>query len=372
MKRFAFWLSLIFVSLLDANDKAHTFAPNSACKDCHPKIYDEYTASQHQHSTIFKDPIHASVWQKHPQHLKKQQYGCGKCHTPASNNLDAMITKGQKALPDADNATQNEGISCAYCHRIKSMELHAKSNTNVIDEKEKRYYGTLRSHIDSPYHEIATEGNEHMASGNVCVGCHSHKRNKWGLNVCSTNIDNELDGANCVSCHMPQVEGSISSLNETKKHAFHGFPGSHSHAGMLAKYIDISMIRNINDFIINIDNRTSHALLLHPLRLAVLNVTVIRDGKRTELSPVHFARVIGKDGKPAMPWVADKEIENSMIQHNEKRAVTFDHKLKKGDSVEAVLGYYLVNPKVIAQLKLQEYKPATELNILKSTSFTVE
>ena len=40
----------------------------------------------------------------------------------------------------------------------------------------------------------------------------------------------------------------------------------------------------INDFIINIDNRTSHALLLHPLRTAVLKVTVTRDNKTIKLN----------------------------------------------------------------------------------------
>ena len=51
---------------------------------------------------------------------------------------------------------------------------------------------------------------------NVYIGCHSHKKNKYNINVCSTNIDNELDSANCVSCHMPKVKGSVSNMHETK------------------------------------------------------------------------------------------------------------------------------------------------------------
>jgi hypothetical protein len=368
-------LNLICVTIaagtLLANDKAHSYAPNSACQACHPAIYEEYTASQHNNSTVFKDPIHASVWKNHPKNLKMKQYGCGKCHTPAADNLDAMLTKGQTALPDPKNATQNDGIACAYCHRIKSIEHHAKTNTNVIDPQEKRYYGTLRSHIDSPFHAIATEGNAHMANGNVCIGCHSHKKNKWGLNVCSTNIANELDGANCVSCHMPQVKGSVSVMRETESHAFHGFPGTHSHSDMLADHIDLSLVRNIDHFIVNIDNRTSHALLLHPLRRAVLKVRVERGGKTTGLPDEVFERVIGKNGKPAMPWAADSEVKNTMIGHNEKRAVTYAFKLQEGDRVEAVLGYYLVNPQVVAKLGLSNDKAATDFHILKTKGFTV-
>jgi hypothetical protein len=223
----------------------------------------------------------------------------------------------------------------------------------------------------SPFHAIATKGNDHMANGNVCIGCHSHKKNKWGLNVCSTNIANEMDGANCVSCHMPQVEGSVSVLNETKSHAFHGFPGSHSNSKMLERYIDLSIVRNIDDFIINIDNRTSHALMLHPLRLVKLKVRVLRDGETIALEDTVFARVIGKDGKPAMPWAADSEVMNTMIQHNEKRSVGFGFGLQKGDRVEAVLGYYLVNPKVVGKLGLENDKTATTFHTLKRATFEI-
>ena len=38
------------------------------------------------------------------------------------------------------------------------------------------------------------------------------------------------------------------------------------------------MVRDIDRFTVNVDNQTSHALLLHPLRLAVLKVKVRRGG----------------------------------------------------------------------------------------------
>ncbi|MCD6173097.1 MAG: hypothetical protein J7J96_04800 [Sulfurimonas sp.] len=369
MKYFLFLA--LSLSYLFSNNAVHTFAPSSDCKECHTKIYDEYYTSMHANSTPQKDPIHGSVWGMHPKNLKFEQYTCGKCHTPTANNLDDMLTKGKKALPMANNETHQTGISCAYCHRIKSIELHSKpSNTNIISKQEKNYYGTLKDNIDSPYHGIITEGNEHMANGNVCIGCHSHKKNKRGLNVCSTNIKNEMDGANCVSCHMPKVEGSISELHKTKKHSFHGFAGAHFHSNMLTKYVDISLLREINDFIINIDNRTSHALLLHPLRMAVLKVSVTRKNKTIKLKDEVFVRVIGHNGKPAMPWKASKTLKDTMIQANEKRVVKYDFKLKKNDKVNVVLGWYLVNPKALKSLKLQDKKIATEFHEFKKKSFS--
>ncbi len=356
---------------LSANDTVHKFAKSEDCKACHSSIYDEFYGSMHANSTPQKDPIHNAVWRDHPQNKKAERYGCGKCHTPGADDLDKMLTKGKKALPDQQNETHQAGISCAYCHRIESIELHSTpSNTNIIAKEEKKYFATLKEHVDSPYHAIETEGNAHMQNGNVCIGCHSHKRNKWGLNVCSTNIDNEMDGTNCVSCHMPKVDGSVSEFKDTKVHAFHGFAGSHSNSEMLEKYVDLLVQKSDKDFTVTIDNHTTHALLLHPLRLAVLKVSVTRDGKTIQLKDEEFARVIGKDGKPAMPWVADTTLKDTMIQANEKRDVKYDYVIEKGDSVEVILGYYLVNPQVIKSLKLQDEKIATDFHEFKKQLFT--
>jgi hypothetical protein len=352
-----------------ANDGVHTFAPSSDCKECHPKIYEEFSSSMHANSTPQKDPIHKSVWDLHPKKNKFNRYECGKCHTPAADDLDKMLSKDETAMPMAENETHQAGISCAYCHRIQSIEHHPISNTNIMTKTPKNYFGNLMEHMESPYHGIISKGNEHMKNGNVCIGCHSHKMNKHGLNVCSTNIDNQLDGANCVSCHMPKVDGSVSKLYETKQHTFHGFAGSHFHSDMLEKYVDISLLRQIDNFVVNIDNRSSHALLLHPLRVAVLKVIVHRGSKIEDMKPQIFARVIGKDGKPAMPWAADSEIQNNMIQANEKRAIKYNFELQKGDIVDVTLGWYLVNPKVVKKLNLQNEEVATKFNVFKKQRF---
>ncbi len=357
------------LSLLNANDMTHNFSPSEDCKECHVTIYKEFKDSMHANSTPQKDSIHNSVWKQHPQNLKQNRYGCGKCHTPAADNLNDMKRKGAKAPPSMNNPTHQAGISCAYCHRIESIELHKKHNTNIISTTEKKYFGNLKENIDSPYHAIATEGNEHMANGNVCIGCHSHKMNKHGLNVCSTNIDNELDGANCVSCHMPKVKGSVSNMKERKEHSFHGFAGSHFHSDMLTQYVDISILREINKFIINIDNRTSHALLLHPLRTAVLKVNIIRGDQTIKLKDEVFVRVIGHEGKPAMPWLASTTLEDTMMQANDKRSVRYDFQIKTGDKVDVVLGWFLVNPKAIKTLGLEKEKIATEFIEFKKEQF---
>ncbi len=366
----ALYLFFFMLSSLFANDGVHNFAPSSECKECHTQIYTEFYGSMHANATPDKDPIHNAVWSKHPINTKFERYVCGKCHTPAADNLDKMLTKGQKAMPDVNNPTHQEAISCAYCHRIEAIEKHPQSNTNIINKTPNSYYGNSQMGPDSPYHKIITSGNEHMQNGNVCIGCHSHKMNKNKLNVCSTNVSNEMDGANCVSCHMPKVKGSMSSISDTKTHSFHGFAGTHLHSEMLREYVDISILRNIDNFIVNIDNRSSHALLLHPLRVGVLKISVQRDKKSIELDKEIFVRIIGKDSKPAMPWIADSVIKDTMIKANEKRAVKRDFKLQNGDRVDVVLGWFLVNPKAVKKLGLENEKSATKFHLFKKQSFT--
>ena len=110
--------------------------------------------------------------------------------------------------------------------------------------------------------------------------------------------------------------------------------------------------------------------MLHPMRMVVLKTTVLRDGQTIPLKDEIFVRVIGKDGKPAMPWAADTTLKDTMIQHLETRKVAYDFVLKTGDSVEAVLGYYLVNPQAVENLGLEQYEPATKFYILKERRFT--
>lgn len=49
------FLLLLFIATLNANDKAHSFAPSEDCKQCHNSIYQEFSASMHTHSTPQKD-----------------------------------------------------------------------------------------------------------------------------------------------------------------------------------------------------------------------------------------------------------------------------------------------------------------------------
>ena len=366
-------LLLILISMSQAKME---FATNNECQSCHTEIYKEFSRSMHGNSASFQDPIHEAVWDRHPKNKKVKKYVCGKCHTPAADNLSSMLLKGKagtgvKALPDAANPTHREAISCSYCHRIDSVKHGKSANKNVISKKEKHYFGTMKNSLKSGFHTVSST-NKNFQNGNICMGCHSHKVNKAGLNVCSTNDKNELKGANCVSCHMPQVKGSVSTQRATQTHAFHAFPGAHNNQEMLAKYIDIEILKNINTFVIAVNNKSPHEMLLHPLRLSQLHVVIIRNGEKIKMKPHNFVRIIGNNGEETPPWIANTVVKNTMIHGYEKRLVKYKVKLVKGDKVMVHLGHFLVKPKALKKLGLDKTAVARKFYTLKKQTFIIK
>ncbi|AKF25609.1 hypothetical protein YH65_09620 [Sulfurovum lithotrophicum] len=357
---------------------------NTTCKKCHPIITEEYQSSMHSRASIFKDPVHKAVWDKHPDKAKGH-YKCAKCHTPSDHALMAGKTKL------TDNAVQeNEPISCQQCHRIQSIEKHAKANKNVMSKKEKYFFsadpkrkgkeiefkeesslfGLMTKTVGSPYHKI-DYGNENFYNGNVCMGCHSHKQNGKGFTVCDLEVKQNDSKETCITCHMPKVKGTFVNLKDSKTHAFHGVNIHKITPELLSKYIKLSLNKEANGFSVTVKNEATHTLFPQPLRLNQLRINIERDGKTIELKPVNFMRVIGTNGKPSMPWLATEVLKDTTIKAHETRKVTFDTALQKGDSVVVKFGYYIANPKAAKKLGIQD-PYATEFIILTKKRFEIE
>ncbi|MRI83638.1 MAG: hypothetical protein C6I00_04380 [Nitratiruptor sp.] len=356
------WIFLFAATLLLAGN----FAPNESCKSCHPLIWEEYQGSMHAKATIFKDPIHKGVWEHHPAR-KKGAYKCAHCHTPAADNLKELVAPNGIG-PDPKNQSQQDAVACAYCHRIQAIHKGDPINRNIISPKPRVYFGSRQEHIPSPFHGIDTS-NPNFLKGNVCMGCHSHKRNKFGLNVCSTDPNGEIENANCVSCHMPQVPGSVSTLKERPTHAFHGFPGAHFHQEMLQDYLEIEFLPHLKGFEVALNSKLPHAFLLHPARVAFVDVTITRGDRQIFHDRKKLVRIIGANGRPTPPWLAREVVKDTMLQPNEKRIFKYDIPLEKGDRVVVRLGYRLVKPPLAKKLGIQD-PMATKPIIFKEATFT--
>ena len=348
-------------------------ASSHTCKTCHPAIYKEYSSSIHANSSIYNDKIFNAVWSKHP--LKKEgKFKCAKCHTPN----DKALLAGNSKL-EANHIQKTEPISCQNCHQIKNIHKGKFTNENVYLKKEKYFYsanpdkkgqkiifkktsslfGLLKSTTGSPYHDI-DYSNENYYNGNSCLGCHSHKKIENGFEVCSLEVKTKKSSKQtCTTCHMPKTLGSFVNLKNSINHASHSVSLRGDSYKLLAKYIDLNISKSNNSAKITIKNQANHALFVHPLRLGQLRVSI--NGKVVKI--INFHRVIGKDGKPSMPWLADSVIKDTTIKAFETK--TIDIPINKDDKIEATLGYYLANPKAAKKLGITD-KKLLKFRVLKS------
>ncbi len=379
MKLFIIVALFLIVSL-----EASKVAENQTCKACHPKIYKEYTTSMHHKASIYNDVVHKAVWDKHPL-KKKNSYKCAKCHTPSDKELIANNGKLK------ENYTQlNEPISCQHCHKIESIEKHKKSNKNILTKKDKTFFsadsqrkgqkiefkeessffGLFTKTVGSPYHDI-DYSNEGYYTGEVCMGCHSHKQNSKDFMICDLEVKKGDSKDTCISCHMPKVKGILANQKSIRKHRFHGATALVAKPDMLSRYIKLSLDnKNNKGFNISLKNMAIHTLVPHPLRVGKLKVSIVRDSKVIKLEDKIFVRVIGTGGKPSFPWLADEVIKDNSIKALEKRTLKYDTPLKKGDEVIVEFGYHIVNPKIAKKLNIKD-EMVTKFTILKKEKFGI-
>ena len=378
-------LLLTFIGSMYCNTQYET---SKTCKGCHPTIYGEFYESAHRKSSIYEDAIHKAIWDKHPDKAKNK-YTCNECHTPSDGRITDALANEQNAMPQEDIAQTQEAISCVYCHSITDIKKHAtpydesiltkenkmiyaanKNNRNgkIMFKEESSFFGMIKKTSGSPFHNI-DYSNKGFYTGQMCMGCHSHFENSHGQNVCTVeNSGASNEEQNCITCHMPQVKGSATTIKITKKHTYHGFVGSRNKPEMLAKYLVFEFDQTSNGFSITLTNLATHNLLLHPLRLGKLNIRL----NSKKLKSIPFMRILGANNKPAMPWAATTVYKDTMLKAGESRTINYDVKVKAGDMVEVEFGFYLVNPKMIKKLNLQNSKEATQFKILKTEFYTIK
>jgi len=347
-----------------------------SCKKCHPTIAQEFESSMHKKSSIYDDKVHKAVWDKHPAKAKGN-YKCAKCHTPGAK------TKEQS----------HAGITCVSCHTITSVEKHTKSNKNIYTDKQKTFYSAEKGKenvklvykkttswwgnkttIGSAYHDIDYT-NKDFYNGNICMGCHSHKQNSHKFAVCTTDdksVTADKTKDNCITCHMPKIDGSATTVRISKQHTFHGFAGSVVRPDMLKKYVELEFKQGSNGFEISVENKAPHNFMTHPLRVVQLRATILRGQKHIALKTETFVKIIGTNGKASMPWLATEVVKDTMLKANETRTIKYTDALQSGDVLEVKFGYYIVNQKALKKLDLDGEEELKQFTVLKSHDFNVK
>ncbi len=368
----AWWLLLTGVLLLQANiydiptEKSIAvkgkFARNKKCVRCHLDIYKEFKHSAHHLSNILNNEAHKAMWQSNPL-SQKQKYLCARCHAPATETIDTVIT-GDTPVQEGDRSV-DDGIGCAFCHRIKGLHPTDKGDHYIISEKKRFYFGGRQSRQKSDFHKIDSN-NSAFTSGAICFGCHAHHKKEKLLisnptkegyaNFCvfshvDANVTQTAQNRpqeNCITCHMPMLEGSFTDRYTTPTHRSHRFLGLRNRFEGVERYLDLHLGLDDGKLTVLLQNRMPHALILHPTRLFKLQLFA----DDTLLYEKIFEKESGQ--KDIRPFVWLKE--NIDYPNNLKAKSSFSHTLhftKSAGEIKAVLGYYLIKPQIAGRIGLQ-------------------
>ena len=346
---------LIGISLYSST----SYPSSESCNECHENIYREHTASMHHNSSLFKDEVHAKV----KEATSKDSYKCAICHMPAATNLRSIMS-GEKQ-PDANDYRQTDGVSCFYCHQISKIydsKAHKINFSNYKGDNKPVVFGNLKKPYESNEHE--SQDNEIYKNSEVCMGCHSHKQNAKGFEVCNTK--NQYDKtSDCIGCHMTRTAGTVDKQNKgmRKDYASHNFLGVHSEE-MVKKAVKLELSYKDSVLELTINNRMGHSIITHPMRLKFVKTTITRDKQviwsNFNESPIEDTEasfiILFKDadGKTSMPSDAVEYKLNRNLKASQTKIIKYKvPKLQKGDEIKSVWISYIVNPKIAKKLDIK-------------------
>ena len=365
-------LFLLLIMALEAK-----YLESQSCKECHEDIYSEHASSMHHKSSIFGDEIHKKV-----QELSgDNNYACALCHMPSTKNLSAMIRGIEQ--PDPNDKRQSDGVSCFYCHQISKVH-HAKTQninfSSATNDEKPTMFGNLNNPDTSDKHNM--EHNEIYKNSEVCMGCHSHKENSHGFEVCNTKDQNNAR-SDCIGCHMPKTSGGNEKFNKRGRDQYstHKFLGIRSDE-MVKKSVKLELTYKNDTIELTIINKMGHSIITHPMRLKFAKTVVIRvkkviwsNFKETPIEDKEATFIVAfrdSEDKPSMPHTAvGYKIDQNLKAMSSKVIKYSIANLQKGDEIETTWISYVINPQIAKKLDINT-KEATREYIGKKESIIIK
>ncbi|HMU53580.1 MAG TPA: multiheme c-type cytochrome [Nitrospira sp.] len=197
------------------------FIRSEDCKQCHDRHYEEWKGAREQtpdlktfgrvdaallHGTSMESPVFRTVlglWiQTNPTADERKR--CLSCHVPSTTvfpqHAEKMVTQVLAGKP------QIEGIGCASCHLIKSVQTTVAPPPTFVIEPDKTMYGPYADPEENLVHPAMQ--SELYRGANFCASCHFDKVK----DVTQKNLPGEiLQGTICQDCHMEPSTGSSTS-----------------------------------------------------------------------------------------------------------------------------------------------------------------
>jgi len=353
-------MKLLYIFLLLSSVLYAKYLSNKSCKECHEDIYYEYQGSYHA-KTYFNDELHRKVANK----ANSKTYDCAVCHMPASPNLKELVNG--EAQPNEHKVQEHDAISCIYCHQIAYVKKSHEHNINIEAKSVEGYkpnmYGSLENPDDSDKHAML---NNPIYDKNVCLGCHSHKRNKNDVLIFQAMQENQ-DATECIKCHMPLIAGGPEKNNKRGRlqHHSHTFAGIHS-LEMMKQAVKIDVTTQKNKLLVTIENKMPHPLIIQAARLKYLDIKIIRNGKviwkNFKKSPLedkqgafHIEFLDDKNNEVIIPSFATKRGFVNNLKAKETKTLTYNTPtIKKGDTISVELYVVLAKPNCTKVINLDD------------------
>lgn len=209
-----------------------------ACKECHPRHYEEWAGSLHAYSS--DDPYFRALNALGQDATDGALGGlCVGCHAPTAVREGATVDG-----LNLDEVPQHlKGITCHYCHTVDSVEnLH---NNGLVLAGDGVMLGGIGDPVDTPAHlsdySQLLDGRSNESS-ELCGGCHDvvlpngvHLERtylEWDESFYA-DVDQATGwpaqwGQRCNSCHLPGEDGPIADADDARadrRHHDHRMPG---------------------------------------------------------------------------------------------------------------------------------------------------
>jgi hypothetical protein len=182
------------------------------CKDCHPKHYDQWSASMHAYAT--EDPVFQAM-NRRGQEETNGALGdfCVQCHAPmALVEPNAFPTEGMTKFSNPEALPKHlQGVTCYFCHNATGVGTdHFNGNITVPNDDVMR--AAIRDPIEPSTHKVAFSSFHNARSPDsslMCGSCHDIV-NPLGLHLertfeeYSQSIHSEVNFSfqSCQDCHM--------------------------------------------------------------------------------------------------------------------------------------------------------------------------
>lgn len=197
------------------------FIRSEDCKQCHDRHYEEWKGVREQtpdlktfgrvdaallHGTSLESPVFRTVFglwmQTNPSAEERRR--CLSCHVPATTVFPQHADK--IAAQVLAGKPQVEGIGCASCHLIGSVEKNGGPPPTFKLQPGNTLFGPYADPEENLVHQAAQ--SDLYRGANFCASCHFDKVK----DVTQKELPGEiLQGTICQDCHMEPSTGSSTS-----------------------------------------------------------------------------------------------------------------------------------------------------------------